>query len=124
METGYMPRWDPVPSNWAYNVSSGEGWVRVEQPFPGGVSDQSFSFGTSAGEPIQEPVMVRIIAHVLLNMLPDQGVYEALESLNRMRDYYAVPPAIPALAEAAGRKRLKAKMSGRIERPAIHIDSE
>ena len=68
--------------------------------------------------------MVRIVAHVLLNMLPDRGVYEAFESLNRMRDYYAVPHTGAALPEKVEPRRLKAKMSGRIERPTIHIDSE
>lgn len=119
-----MLRCAPVLSSHGYDVSSGEGWLQFEQPFPGGWSAQHFVFGTTAGQPIQETVMFRVVAHALLNMLPDQGVYEAFESLNRMRDYYEVTTRPPLLPEKQEPRRLTAKMSGRVERPTIHIDSD
>jgi hypothetical protein len=124
LETGYTLRCVPILSSYGYDVSSGEGWLQFEQPFPGGWSEQSFVFGTTAGQPVQKAVVVRVIAHALLNMLPDRGIYEAFESLTRMRDYYAVETTTPLLPEKREPRRLKARITGRVERPAIHIDSD
>lgn len=95
--------------------------LAFEQPFPGGWSTQRFVWGTSTG-PAPETIMVRLIAHALLNMLPERGLLEAFESLTRMRTYYAAEESQPL--PQLETKRIRPKLSGRVETPSFQIEAE
>jgi hypothetical protein len=67
---------------------------------------------------------LRWMCNLILGMVPDEGLMEALESLVRIYEFYSLPrqPVAPRLREPA--RLLKAKVSRRTERPAFSLPEE
>jgi hypothetical protein len=75
----------------------------VRHPFRGGHVEHRVNFhhlGTSGETDVPEPLKARIAGQVLLSLLPDEGLSEALVSLVRVWQVYwplvARPPALPS----------------------------
>lgn len=66
-------------------------------------------------------VLARVFAHILLNCVPETGLNEALDSLNRIRFHYAT---IPAVRPTPGPTRRKGRVAVRATRPELQIDEE
>jgi hypothetical protein len=77
--------------------------VLFTQPVQGGQIEHVIRFpvlATCGVIDIPDAVKARIVCHVLLTQIPDEGMTEALESLGQMWEFYRTPvrqpPPLPA----------------------------
>lgn len=78
---------------------------------------------TENGSDIPSRIQTRVAAHCLLNLIPDLGLTEVIESIIRILEYHSeVPPSAPvslapmnSFAAAIGIPRV---------RPVFHVDEE
>lgn len=84
--------------------------LQITQPLCGGRIEHLISFpalATSGEIDIPDAVKARLVCHVLLTQIPDEGITEAVESLSHMWEFYRTrvaqapqlpsPPSIPAV---------------------------
>ena len=77
---------------------------------------------TSSEPELPESFQIRVICHLLLSQIPDQGLTEALESLFEMRRFYRFRPAqLPAQAEPAS---IPAALGSSYGRPEFHVSED
>jgi hypothetical protein len=64
----------------------------------------------------------RMICHVLVDQLPDQGLGELVESLVGMVDFYAVRSTQPSLGAPA--RPARSRVLGHYERPVFQVTED
>src|SRR5665213_2182889 len=78
--------------------------------------------GTSADFYLSEADSARLLCHVLIHMLDERGLPEALESLGNMVPFYATPPR-PVLPEPEP-VRIPVRMMGRYPAPVHSLPED
>ena len=72
-----------------------------------------------------EPLWLRVLCHVLINHVPDEGLYEALESLSNIYEFHSTiahrSTRLASLPETTG---TRAKLGEPFQRPAFVISDE
>lgn len=78
--------------------------------------------GTSSEPEPPESFQIRVICHLLLSQIPEQGMAEALESLFEMRQFYRTPPAqVYAQTEPAS---IPARQGTEYVRPEFQVSAD
>jgi hypothetical protein len=93
-----MTRWGLSPSSL---LEPGQTFEEVTRDFEIELSlGEEFFEGTAEQRSKLEPILARVVCHMLVQMLPDSAVPEACESLVGFIDFYRErPPARRALAQ-------------------------
>lgn len=86
----------------------------------------SFEPRNSQTEPTNyEPLWLRVLCHVLVNRVPDDGLHEALESLSNIYEFHSTiahrAASLASLPEATG---TRAKLGESFQRPAFLISDD
>ncbi|MCK4658421.1 MAG: hypothetical protein KAV82_02775 [Phycisphaerae bacterium] len=69
-----------------------------------------------------EFVIRRVLCHLLVDQVPDQGLTELCESLDEFREFYRLPAE--QVQRLPAQKSISATLETRRERPEFHIDEE
>lgn len=79
-------------------------------------------FGTSRTAELPEPILKRLFGHALLQLLPDEGLSEAVESLSNMNEFYRLPRHIPPVP--LPQKSIPVRMGKAILAPVYPVTEE
>jgi hypothetical protein len=79
-------------------------------------------FGTSGAAELPEPILQRLLCHALLQLLPDEGLAEAVESLSDMYEFYRLPRYVPP--PSLPQKSIPVRITGSYVEPVYPVTEE
>jgi len=116
-QTGSMRPWSPL-------LSANEPLFQVtlHHSTHDGRIRNSIEYSGAADPATRAKALIRILCHVLVDRLPEAAIFELLESLRSIFEFYQEPPHLPALP--AHPTTFTAKFSGTYVRPTFEISEE
>lgn len=79
-------------------------------------------FGASDTTELPDSILKRLLCHVLLQRLPDEGLDEAVESLFQMNEFYRLPRYVPPAP--LPRKSIPVRMGKSIIAPVFPVTED
>jgi hypothetical protein len=113
---------------WTKQPSGTVGSLEWEKGFLGGTIQHKVLWERTEDLPLENVIclVVRAACHVMLDLVPEQGLAESWEKLKQIKEFYielaeheSEPPRLTAHSPA--RKPVKARLGKRYERPKISL---